>query len=190
MTAEYELATSSIEVPKNTGLEGFVHTVRSILKLPKVQSITISAKGKITYERYVLDGEPKTLSIDFNGIEPYHLIRNAPKQIEELVVHSGNAATILAAMLDRASSEQLFPIAFVTGANTVLWRWYQQTTGFSLVSKESISGLPVLFDRYVPDTALILSATLAKDGTMIDTYKSYKVEMDFLLAPQTHVEVF
>lgn len=187
---EFELTTSTIDVPKNTGIEGFVHTVRSILKLPKIQKITISAKGGITYERYVAEDEQKAISVDFAGVEPYHLIRNAPKQIEELVLGSTNAATILAAMLDRATSEQLKPIAFVTGANTVLWRWYQQTTGFSLVSSEAICGLPVYFDRYVPDSALILSATLVKDGAMIDTYKSYKVEMDFMLAPKTHVEVF
>ncbi len=189
--SDLELTTSSIEVPKNTGHEGFIHTIRQILKLPRVQSISINARGKVTYERYVAVDDPaKTTGVDFSGIEPAHIIRNALNGVEELVLQAENSAAVLVGMLDWARVEKFYPIAFVTGANTSFWSWYSDSTRVFLAARDSICGLPIYFDRHVPDTALILCVSLSSDGALIDTHKAYKIEMSPMLAPRTDVEVF
>lgn len=187
--SDLELITSSIEVPKNTGIEGFVHTVRALVKLPRIQSITISARGKITYERYVGEGEKEVIGIDYTGLQPWHILRNAPDGIEELLLSSFNAAVALCGMLDRATAEKLFPVGFVASPNTALWQWYQNTTSFALATRTSLCGLPIYFDREVPDSVLLLCAAFSREGALIDTQKAYKVEMDYIIAPKIEVEV-
>ena len=186
---DYELVTNSVEVPKNTGIEGFLHTLREILKLPLVQNINIDSKGKVTYKRYVADGERQVVGIDYSGMEPWYIARNAPDGVEELLHNSTNGAVTLTAMMDRASMEKLYPIAFVVSPNTVLWNWYNTTTGFSLGAAGRLCGLPLVTDRHIPDTALILCASFAREGALVDTQKAYKIEMD-MGAPTTTVEVF
>jgi len=186
---ELQLVTSSIDIPKNTGVEGFIHTLRVLLKLPRIQNVNINAKGKVTYERYQAEDEQDPIGMDFTGVEPWHIARNAPDGIEELVLGTYNAATILCGVLDRASFEKLYPVAFVASTNTVLWEWYGYTTSFSLGTRTALCGFPIHYDRHVPDTALILCASLARDGALIDTQKAYKIELDYLIAPRTEVEV-
>lgn len=187
--SDYRLTTQSIDVPKSTGIEGFMHTVRELLKLPRIQRVEISARGKVTYERYVTEGEQDPLGVDFTGIEPWHIARNAPDGVEELLLNSRNAAVIIMAVLDRATSEKLYPTCFVASPNSLLGRWYQGTTGFAMATKDFLCGLPLHLDRHIPDAALILCASFAKGGALVDTQKAYKIEMNHVVAPQTEVEV-
>lgn len=187
--SDLQLVTHSIDVPRNTGIEGFMHTVRVLLKLTHLQSINIDAKGRVTYERYVAEGEREKIGVDYEGVEPWHIARNAPDGVEELLVGSVNAAVTLAAMLDRSTGEKLYPTAFVASPNTTLWRWYQHTTGFALSSQGHLCGLPLYPDRHIPDTALILCSSFVRDGALVDTQKAYKIEMDYVTPPTTDVEV-
>ncbi len=188
--ADLELVTHSIEVPKNTGTSGFLHTIAELLKLTRIQGINIDARGKVTYTRYVDEDEAVPIKVDYEGVEPYHTIRNAPDGVEELRVESVNAAVTVASVLDKATTEKLHPIAFIASPNTVLLDWYRSTTGYSLGSSRFLCGLPVHHDRHVPDTALILCAAFVRDGALVDTQKAYKIEMDYVVAPTTNVEVF
>lgn len=187
MTEESQrLEEGTVQVPKNTGIPGFLHTIQEILKLPRVQSITIDAKGRVVYRRYVVNGERGQIEVGFEKVEPYALIRNGP--LEEVTSSAVNAAVILASMLDAASNEGLHPVAFVAGANTVLWDWYVKSTGFEVYSREFLCGLPLLQDRHVPDTAIILCAAGNKNAGLVDAQKSYKLEME-IADMSTDVEV-
>lgn len=184
---EFTLKEDKIQVPKNTGVEGFILTLRTILKMPRVQSISIDDKGSVAYKRFIAEGDERSAGIDFGDIEPWHLIRNA--ELEELQVHSKNAATVLISMLDTAVQHSLYPIAFVVGINSVLWRWYLQTTGSSLTNQYTVCGLPVYQDKSMPDTALALCAAYENDATLIDTKKTFKVEMDMFVSPPMEVDI-
>lgn len=189
--AEYKLIEDSIEVPKNTGKEGFLHTIREILYLPRVQNIFIDSKGKVSYKRYIMNGESPTVSIDFEGLQPWHIVRNG--EVEELQVGAYSAAVIITSLLDRVVEDKLRPIAFVLGANSVFWDWYSMTTGAPVDSREYICGLPIYTDRQTPDSALILCGAYTERASLIDTQKSYKVEMIIPVGsagPDTLVEVF
>lgn len=182
-----ELKEASVKVPKNTGIEGFMYTLRSILKLSRVQSVNMDDKGTVTYKRYVPEGEEPAIGIDFADLQPWHLIRNA--EVEELHIHSRNAAAVLVSLLDTAVTESLYPIAFVVGANSVLWDWYLQTTGTALRTRSVLCALPIYFDKAIPNTALTLCAAYEVDAALIDTKKTFKVEMDMFVSAPTEVDI-
>lgn len=75
-----------------------------------------------------------------------------------------------------ASLEQMYPVAFVVGANSSLFAWHRGTTGI-VITNNSAYGLPVLRDRHIPDDALILVTAFARGGSMSDVKKSYKITM-------------
>ena len=180
------LVEETIEVPKNTGIEGFLHTVRELLKLPRVQSIVINAKGVVEYARYVVEGETNGHAIEFDSVEPYSILRNG--SVEELSASSLNAAVTITSLLDIAAKDGWHPVAFVTGAASVLWTWYMTTTGFEIFSRDSLCGFPLYLDRHAPDTALILCVSRTKTASLVDAHRSYKVEMS-VVGPETEVEV-
>jgi hypothetical protein len=180
---EYKLISDEVEIPKNTGMEGFLHTVKEILKLPRVQSINIDARGKVKYERYLADGEEPKIGIDFKGLEPWGVIRNG--EVEELSVPMKSAMSVLDMVFEFVQREKFFPIAFVTGANSILESWMRCSP------KTSLFGLPIYRDRNCPDTVLLLCAAYSRDAALIDTQKSFKIEMVIVESgPDQDVEVF
>lgn len=185
----YREVTKNIDVPPNTGIDGFMRTLRQILRKPRVQQVVINARGRVSYSRYVRDGEPEeTSGFDFDDLQPYFVIRNSDLQ-ELLPPETLSAAAAICMMFDRVAQDRLYPIAFVAGAESSLWDWYQYTTGHIVFSKKQLFGLPVLIDRQVPDSALILCAGFGRDASLIDTQISYKVEIPVYTVPDTSVEV-
>lgn len=185
---EFKEHTAAIEVPKNTGVEGFLYTIRQLLTQPRIREITIDAKGKISYRRFVREDEEVNIQVEFEHLEPYGVIRNT--QVDEFIAtENANAASVIGELYDRVYSEQLYPIALVSGAATVFWNWYRVTTRYPISPKDKIMGLPFLLDRHIPDSALIMCVGQGQDATLIDTIKALKVEMEVISAPQTTVEV-
>lgn len=185
--SEYRRVESSLEIPRNAGTAGFMRTLETLIKLPRVQSITVDARGKVTWTRYVRDDENEPLAVQFDDLEPWAVIRNG--ELMELNVNIDDAALVLIMMLDRVTSEGLHPTAFVSGAATIFWDWFASSTGYRFPSQH-VMGLPLYLDRHAPDTALILGAAYEAGASLADTHKSYKIEMDYVVAPETHVEVF
>lgn len=173
---ERVLKETSIPVPKNTGIDGFLHTLRVILKLPRVQTVMIDASGKVTYSRYVqIEEEESGPSIDFTGIQPWALARQA--NVQECFIPSHSAAVVALALIDLAYSEALYPFSFIAGENTILWDWYFKTTGINIKDRQRLGGLPVYADKEVPSTVLVLCAALESGAAMTNVSKAYKIEM-------------
>jgi hypothetical protein len=190
---EFEEVTGTIEVPKNTGIEGFMSTVRQLLTFSRLQSIFIDSRGKVTFKRFVLQGEDagstnNNYGVDLESVRPSHVTRNA--DMIELTPPAGLPAPVVIGLLfDKSAQDKLRPLAFVVGAGSTLWQWYRFTTGHDLVDRSSFFGLPVLADRMVPDTALLLCSGYGRDAAFIDTRMSYKVEIPEYVMPETEVEV-
>jgi hypothetical protein len=171
---DYKEIEDTLEVPANTGIEGFLLAVKSIIKLGKVQNITIDVHGRISYKRYVREGETKEpLSVNFESLMPSSVIRNS--KLTELTGLNANAAVAVAQLFNAATVDHLNPVALVGGPAAHFWRWYQASTGLTLTSREELFGVPFLTDRMIEDHVLILCAAYAKAGALIDTYKSYKI---------------
>ena len=173
----YEQVTDTVEVPRNTGVEGFLRVLRIYLSKPRVQEINIDSRGKVTVRRWAPanDGD-RNAGVDFGDLQPHGIVRNA--QVEEVLLSRGaNAAAALGALLDMVAQEHLVPLAFMTGAGTVLWSWYCSSTGYQLRSKDTLHGLPLHTDIALPDTALILAAGYGRDAALVDTRTAYKIEI-------------
>jgi hypothetical protein len=174
--AEYEEVEGSIEVPKNVGVTGFLKSIEAILKQSRVQSVSVDARGKVTYRRFVRGGEQaEPLSVDFETLQPHSIIRNS--EVLEIPSEQENAAVVVGRLFHRMSVDQLNPVAFVGGANTHLWQWYKGWTGIECVTHDEFFGVPFFTDRLIEDHVLILCAAYSKAAALIDTKKSYKVAM-------------
>jgi hypothetical protein len=174
---EYQEVTQNLEIPVHAGVEGFLAALRQILRLPRVTNVNIDANGKVSYTRFVRQEEPrKHVEVDFDSVSPSMLVRNIEVQELDLSEYIGNASVCIAAMFSSAAAEQMFPVAFVTGAATTLFQWHRRTTGVQLIGS-SAYGLPVHRDRFIPDEALILTCAFARGGGLIDARKSYKITM-------------
>lgn len=177
--AEYREVTGVVQVPNNTGIDGFLHTLKNLLRKPHLQKVIIDARGTVTFTRYVLEdeGAPDNYGIDFDSVQPYHVIRNA--KVEELRLPAGDAAITVGRMFDRVSWDRLRPLAFCSGAATMLYSWYEATTYTDLRSATSAEffGLPLLLDRNIDDRTLFLCAGYGRDAAFLDTRVSYKIEI-------------
>ena len=180
----------SVEIPKNTGIEGFVVTIRELLRRPRIQEILIDSKGKVSYKRLVDESEEDVINIDLETVTPGGILRTAT--VDELVLPPHlPAAVVLGKMFDRFAIDQTYPIAFVSGIGTVFWEWYRVTTKAALHSRSTVFGLPVILDRHVPETALILCGAAAPSTALVDTTRALKLEMEtaILKPPSTDVEI-
>ena len=171
--------TQKIEVPRGTGLQGFLRAVEEILKLPKVESLQVDSRGTVTYTRWASkdpeEQEPAVLGIDFESLMPYAVIRNSKRLRELLIPPSAGPLEALAALFHAANLDRLHPVAFVGGSQSSFFRWYEGVTGHRLDPEGSVYGLPFYQDRHIDDTMLFLCAAYSREGSLIDTQHSYKL---------------
>lgn len=170
----YTEHSQSMEIPKGTGIEGFLRAVREILTLPRVQDIHIDSRGKVTYKYFLREGEEaRALNLEFESLMPYAVVRNG--HVEEVLVVNNNAGVVLAQMFARAGADHMYPVAWVGGANSTFWRWFDACMGFKSTSHDELFGLPFLRDRMVEDSVLILCTAYGPRAALTDTQRSYKV---------------
>ncbi len=188
---EYREVSRSVDVPRNTGTEGFIQTVRAILRRSRVQEIRITADGKVNYRRLVQgDGEEPALNVDLETLTPMAVARRS--EVHELTLPpSLSAAISISKMFDRFAIDQIFPIIWGVGPATVFWKWFEATSRSALHSRSHAFGLPVVADRHIPDTALLLFGARNPGASLIDTTNVLKLEMEesVLKPPETTVEI-
>lgn len=176
---EYE-----VSLPKGSGRAGFLKAMEAILKLPRVQEIHVDTSGKITCSRLLLPNEnPAHIEIDFSSIGPYSVIRNS--LVVELLLEKGDSAPMAAAkMFSMVSAARLYPIAFVAGVNTSLWKWFSDSTGIHppiMSEDEEFMGFQVLRDKAIEDYMLFLCAGSFRNAELSETYRAIKVVMPEVL---------
>lgn len=177
MSVDVREKSRTIEVPANVGVDGFMHAVREVIRLPRVQKIVIDKAGRVTFTQIVRpEEEESNLNVSFDHLQPYHIIRNARTQ-ELSYPASLNASAVVGAMLDTVTSSGLTPIAFVASPNTGLWSWLYFGDDLNLSSRDTFFGYPLYTDRQIPDTALVLCAGVDGTTALVDTKLSVKVEM-------------
>jgi len=174
---DYREHTQTIEIPKGTGTRGFLRAIEEILKLDRVQGINIDARGQVSYTRYVRedDGDMDVARLQFETLMPYAVVRNG--RIDEIVTGLRETpALVVARMFAEVSKQKLYPLAFVTGANTTLFDWLWGA-GLEIANKDEFFGLPVHRDRLVDDYVLIIAAAYGRGANFTDTQQSFKIVM-------------
>lgn len=172
----YTQHDETLQVPPGAGIEGFIRSLREVLKLPNVNNITINRQGKIEYTFYLREGEEKRVAaVNFDTLMPMAIVRNAI--VTEVVDRNASATVAILQMFRCASIDHLVPIAFVTGANSMLWPWYEATTPLRADRKDELFGLPVHMDRQCPDEVLLLAAAFTTRTELVDMHKAYKIDL-------------
>lgn len=172
---DYEEKTATLEIPKGTGLEGFLRAIREILLLGRVQELHVDVRGKISYRYFAREGDTTTLDVDFESLMPYAIVRNGV--VVEVIPWGANAAVILGQIFARAAADHVYPVAWVGGAQTTFWHWFERTTGIANAITDELCGLPFLRDRMVEDSVLLLCTAYGRHAALIDTQRSYKILM-------------
>jgi hypothetical protein len=173
--AEYIDRKEEVEIPRGSGIEGFMTTLRKILELPRVQYVHIE-RGKIAYARSVRPEEPRApLGIDFVSLMPATVIRGSELHEEN---EEENAAKAVCVLLRRAGIMHQHPIAFASGTKTHFWEWHRRTTGIDLKDRsDQIYGLPFLLDEQLPNESLLLCTGFSKGAALVDTRLTFKMSM-------------
>ena len=190
--SDYREVTETIEVPAQAGVEGFLAAIRKVLHLSRVTRVEIDNNGKVSYTRFVREEEPShAIEINFDSVLPSAVVRNAEVQEIDLLNVEG-ASVSLALMFYAAAQDHLCPVGFVTGAASVLPSWYFKTTGVRL-GQDTVYGLPLYRDRFLPDEVLLLVCAYSRQGSLVDVKKSYKIlmpsrEAPIRLAPPVNVD--
>lgn len=166
----------AIDVPRGTGIAGFLQALREVLKLPRVQGVRIDSNGRIEYDFFLREGEEKkTITMNFDELMPAAIVRNST--VVEIPNRSAVATVAIFQMFTASSIDSLFPIAFVTGLGSSLWSWIGSTADVPIVTQESLFGLPVHQDRGCPDEALILCSAFKRDSELAEMKKAYKIDI-------------
>lgn len=175
---EYTNITDTVLVPKNTGVAGFLETIKKILQRPRVLSITVDSRGKVTYVRSVKEGEDaQPIDVEFDTLTPSAVIRTCPDLVEVAVHASWNPMIAVAAMFNESAVDQMVPIAFCANSATRLWKWSQERGGFTFTKNTEFFGLPMVYDDNLPDTGLFLCTAYERQAALVDTRKVYKITM-------------
>jgi len=190
-SVDYKEVRRTVEVPRNTGVDGFLHVISEVLRRPRVQSLNVDAKGKVTYRVLVRPEDEvadKNIDVDFEHLSPYRLIRNARMQ-ELHYPSSTSASTVVASMLDVAVAGGMTPIGFVVGTQSEFWSWYFFTTREELKDRSALFGYSIYYDKGIPDTSLVLCVGYGKTSSLVDVQLSLKVEMPQCRVLDTDLEV-
>lgn len=174
----YQKVSKTISVPKNVGAEGFLHALKSILKVPRVQRVVIDSVGKVSYEYFKMEGsEDASLGLDFDSLRPGAVVRNVDMQELELV-EEDKAPVVMCHLFRMCRIANLVPITLVTGMNTNFWKWHEEAgvRGMDDTPHDAY-GLPILFDEMIPDELILLCAGYDKESTLIDSAKVFKAVM-------------
>lgn len=186
---KYVETQHTIEVPKNTGMEGFLHTIRELLKLDKIKEITINSKGEVSYRRMVpeeITQDP--IMIDYEGLQPSSIIRMG--SLAEMVNDGELPHILVSNMFSQLDIERLSPVCWASGAATVLSKWYAGS-GVKLPAIDNFYGLPLHLDRALPDSVLILCASSTDSPALVDCHRFLKVDMEEPIPelPKTTVDI-
>lgn len=174
--SDFREQSDTIEVPRGTGVDGFVATIIGILKMPRIQYIHIDGNGRIKYARVVRKGEEfQRYSPDFEQLQPSFIIRQS--NVKELPAEE-NAAYAITMMFKAAGIEKLFPVAFVTNPKTRLWDWLIDSAGIDLSQTDDVLyGVPLIYDEQIPNYVLILSTAFLPNATMGEIRRCFKITM-------------
>lgn len=171
---EIREVTETVKVPKGTGVDGFMRTLRRLLELPRLQRIEVDARGEVQVRYFSPDGVPagEKLGLDFSSLMPISVMRNS--EMEE-VPEDSHAATAVARLFKCAARDLLTPIAFAGNPKSQFWEWHHESTSLPLAQEGDVYGIPFLKDAAIPPFVIVLFAGFGKGAALIDTVKTYKL---------------
>jgi len=176
------LVESTVQVPPKTGVAGFLRTIETLLRLPRLQKVTIDARGAVQYTRLVLEGaeEPEDVVVNFQGLAPYDLIRNSPIT-EVRDVESLSPAELLLWLLGEVTREGSHPAVWVLHDLKELETWLNLPWFTERTSATSLLGYPLLFDADISPGMLLLGTAPKRGGELVECTQFFKISTEACL---------
>jgi hypothetical protein len=174
--SNYVIKEQVIEIPKSTGIDGFLLVLGSVLKLPRVSDINIEATGVVKVKRWLREEElaDSTIQFDFDSVSPYSIIRNGEVQDVGFATEDKTPLWWIGHLFLQAQQDHMHCVSFVTGADVVVFNW---CAAEDLRFRDELFGLPVLRDRFIDDDVLLLCTSYGQETRMVDVRKSYKLTL-------------
>jgi len=183
--SEYKHVETTVDVPMDAGIEGFLVAIRAILQLSRVTELRVHGKGKVTYKRWEReeDDANANLRMDFESVTPIAVVRNNEIIDAGVADEHESPAVVLVKMLQRVMVDHLYPTAFMIGSNSSFFDWFRVCGVDIQKNADRIFGIQLLRDRFIEDDTLLLGASYGPGGSLIDTRLTYKMMMPAREAP-------
>jgi hypothetical protein len=175
--SDYKQVEETVDIPLDTGVDGFLLAIRQILLLSRVIELHINSKGKVTYKRWVRDEDEANtnLRLDFESVTPIGVIRNNNIIDVGVVDAKVSPAVAVCRLLHRIQADHMYPAVLVVGANSVFFDWFRGCGIDIQKNAERFFGHQLMRDRFVEDDVLLVCTSFGSSGSLIDTRTTYKL---------------
>lgn len=175
--SDYKQVEETIDIPLESGIDGFLLGIRQILALSRVVELRVHGNGKLTYKRWVRDEDEANanLRIDFESVTPIGVIRNNDVVDVGVVDDKVSPAVAVCRLLHRVQVDYMYPTVLVVGANSVFFDWFRGCGIDIQKNAERFFGHQLVRDRFVEDDTLLVCASYGPGGSLIDTRTTYKL---------------
>lgn len=173
---EYEQKSKIVTVPPRAGVEGFLHVLKEILKLPRVTEVRMTDRGEVQFwwneptDTDSLSLGPVTLDLAPLSVE--HALANA-NVVDEPFDEDRHVSLIAPALLARAQEEGVYPLLFVVHSPSEFRKWILACTGLHFGSRGCF-GFPLEGDSSIPDDVVVLLATMRRSTSILDTTHAFR----------------
>lgn len=169
----------TFEIPKSTGLSGFLSVISSILKQPMVQLIEVTP-SKVRYKRMVQEGSNSMpLEIELETLTPYAVLRNCREiyefEFDDKLDFTKNVFLVLFTMFREVNEEQLYPICWMSGTRSLLFDHIKAATDRRWRDADDFMGLPFRTDAQIEDNILILCAGANQSRENVDVEYAFRL---------------
>lgn len=173
---EYEQKSKTVTVPSRAGVEGFLHVLKEILKLPRVTEVRMTDRGEVQFwwnEPVSLD--PLSLgptTLDLAPLSVEHALVNA-SIVDEPFDDGRHISLIVPSLLARAQEDGVYPLLFAVHSPSAFRKWILECTGLHFGNKGCF-GFPLEGDSSIPDDVVVLLATMSHSTSILDTTHAFR----------------
>lgn len=179
-----------LQVPANTGIEGFILLFRKILTTPRVQHIAVNVRGEVTVQRLVADEDPSVdvgpLEIDFGPLQLPAIVQRAEAVSIDQPLGLPDER-IIPYLLSAVQDAHLYPTLFVVQSCSAFRKWLTETTG--CVFAGGCFGLGLEEDPTLPEDALLLLAAPEPSNVPLNATHKFRAALPFTGKPYEENEM-
>lgn len=159
--------TRTLQVPKATGVQGFLRTIERVLTVPRLRSMHVSHTGQVSYEALVPEEvkDLPVLDVELESLLPSQLLRNI--ETAEYLPKEGSTPTdqVVGTIL-QVLAAGLFPCRWLCADLRTVHKWSGLVPS---VADEDLLGFPVMEDPGLPREALILLGAVLRGAALVDS---------------------
>lgn len=162
-----KLITVQAELPAD--IDGILDSIRKIIMLGEVQSITLKNDEPITYQRFVPVGEelrPEESTQSYAELTAYEIIRNVPMEEWGSYTRKSNCTSLVRMFMAMAARGWIVT-HLVLAENTEFWEWLGVPIPVMSELKQFM-GARVEWSKELPSNVFILCGSRTRHATIAE----------------------